>query len=201
MTEDEGAQRRALRRVTDAERERVAEQVREAASDGRLGLDEIDERLGSALAARTRAELDVVLSDLGDDSTEPDTRRTDEVISAEGSPVERVGRWLVPPRLVVKARMSSVQLDFTEANFSGRTCHIDVDISASSLRLVIPADVAVDVGVTPRFSSVTIKVPDRPSEPRAVIRVEGNVNTGSVVVARPGWWRRRQLRKITRQSG
>jgi Domain of unknown function (DUF1707) len=51
-------------RVGDAERTRTVELLKEAHADGYLGLDEVDERLSGALAARTRAELDQLVADL-----------------------------------------------------------------------------------------------------------------------------------------
>jgi hypothetical protein len=51
-------------RVGDAERETVASQLREHYADGRLTLDELNDRLDLALAAKTRADLDSVLVDL-----------------------------------------------------------------------------------------------------------------------------------------
>jgi hypothetical protein len=51
-------------RVGDAEREAVASQLREHYADGRLTLDELNERLDQAFAAKTRAELLMVTRDL-----------------------------------------------------------------------------------------------------------------------------------------
>ena len=51
-------------RVSDAEREAVAAQLREHYAQGRLSLDELNERLDRAFASRTRADLDAVTSDL-----------------------------------------------------------------------------------------------------------------------------------------
>jgi len=53
-------------RVADADRERALAQLREHAASGRLRLDELDDRSGRVLAARTRAELDAALADLPD---------------------------------------------------------------------------------------------------------------------------------------
>lgn len=195
--EDESA-RNARQRASDAEREAAAERIRTAAFDGRLGLDELDERLGSALTARTRGELAAVTSDL-DDALDQPVAAADE-ITVDGSSVQRVGRWNVPRRLVVKARMSNVVLDFVEAVFDGPTSGIEVDASASALRLVVPDDVAVEVAATPRFSSVNIRLPERRQQPRAVIRLDGAISMSSITVTRPGWWRRRRLRKAARRA-
>ncbi|HLI37927.1 MAG TPA: DUF1707 domain-containing protein [Streptosporangiaceae bacterium] len=51
-------------RVGDAEREAAAGQLREHYADGRLTLEELNERLDAAFAAKTRADLDAVLHDL-----------------------------------------------------------------------------------------------------------------------------------------
>ena len=51
-------------RASDAERERVATLLRDHAAEGRLEVDELDERLRRAYAARTRSELDVLTADL-----------------------------------------------------------------------------------------------------------------------------------------
>jgi hypothetical protein len=51
-------------RVGDADREAVAAQLREHYADGRLTLDELNERLDQAFAAKTRADLNTVLRDL-----------------------------------------------------------------------------------------------------------------------------------------
>ena len=51
-------------RVGDAERESVAAQLREHYGDGRLTLDELNERLDQTFAARTYGELNAVTTDL-----------------------------------------------------------------------------------------------------------------------------------------
>ncbi|MGA9859580.1 MAG: DUF1707 domain-containing protein [Solirubrobacteraceae bacterium] len=51
-------------RASDADREHVAERLRIAATEGRLLAEELDERLGVALSARTYGELDAVVADL-----------------------------------------------------------------------------------------------------------------------------------------
>lgn len=59
----EPADQRHLR-VSDADREQAAEVLRQAAGDGRLTLDELDERLATAYAAKTYADLESVTTDL-----------------------------------------------------------------------------------------------------------------------------------------
>src|SRR6478735_12275601 len=51
-------------RASDAERERVVEALRGHAEAGRLTADELDQRVGAALAAKTRGDLATLLGDL-----------------------------------------------------------------------------------------------------------------------------------------
>jgi hypothetical protein len=50
--------------VSDAERDAVAAELADHLKDGRLQADEFDERVGQAVNARTRGDLDRLLTDL-----------------------------------------------------------------------------------------------------------------------------------------
>ena len=52
------------RRASDAEREAVVSDLRAHAGEGRLGVEELDERIAAALTATTRADLAKLLADL-----------------------------------------------------------------------------------------------------------------------------------------
>jgi Domain of unknown function (DUF1707) len=56
-------------RVSDADRERVAERLREHYAAGRLSADELDERLSAALSAKTFGDLRAVMADLPEPGT------------------------------------------------------------------------------------------------------------------------------------
>jgi hypothetical protein len=56
-------------RVADADREQTVEELREHALAGRLSAEEMEERVGSAYGARTRADLDALRADLPVSST------------------------------------------------------------------------------------------------------------------------------------
>ncbi|MFL5876457.1 MAG: DUF1707 domain-containing protein, partial [Solirubrobacteraceae bacterium] len=51
-------------RSSDRERDEVVTLLRDHAAEGRLSPEELDERVGRALAARTGADLDALLTDL-----------------------------------------------------------------------------------------------------------------------------------------
>jgi hypothetical protein len=70
-------------RASDADREQTADRLREAAGYGRLDPDELEERLETALRAKTYGELAVLTSDLPQRPAEAPTRepawRSEEV--------------------------------------------------------------------------------------------------------------------------
>jgi hypothetical protein len=62
--DDTAAARRGALRVSDAERQTVIEELRQHTGDGRLTLDEFEDRVDEVLRARTRAELDTTTREL-----------------------------------------------------------------------------------------------------------------------------------------
>jgi hypothetical protein len=56
-------------RVADADREQLVDELREHAGAGRLSSEELEQRVGEAYAASTRADLDALRSDLPVSST------------------------------------------------------------------------------------------------------------------------------------
>lgn len=56
----------ATMRVSDADRAEVADRLAQHYGDGRLDQAELDDRLGRAMTAKTRADLDGLLHDLPD---------------------------------------------------------------------------------------------------------------------------------------
>jgi Domain of unknown function (DUF1707) len=67
---------RGALRASDADREHVAERLRQAVTEGRLLTEEFEQRLEASFSARTYAQLDAVLADLpGRRLTAPGKRR------------------------------------------------------------------------------------------------------------------------------
>src|SRR3954447_865664 len=71
-------------RISDADRHQVSELLREAAAEGRLDLDELDQRLEATYAARTYADLVPITVDLPVSGAVP---LPAQVTRAQASPV------------------------------------------------------------------------------------------------------------------
>jgi hypothetical protein len=61
-------------RASDADRERVVERLRRAAAEGRLAVDELEDRVALALAAKTHGDLQALTADLPKSSSKPSSR-------------------------------------------------------------------------------------------------------------------------------
>jgi Domain of unknown function (DUF1707) len=204
-------------RVSDAEREHVVELLRRATGNGSIDLDEFTERVDTALAARTRAELNVVLLDLPG-LTHPDStqvaspvRRTRQAIAPVHdtagseihcvlSSVTRRGEWEVPERLDVQIAMGSAKLDFTETGIGHDVVQIDLDVVAGSVELRVPAGAGVEhhavrlglAGVDDKRRGDD-KKRGRAQDTAPTFVLTGAVRAGTVEIRSPrrGWSKRR----------
>jgi hypothetical protein len=187
---DELASQAGLR-ASHEDRDRAVELLRVAAGDGRLTAEELDERLGAALTARTCGELAALTTDLparpdsvpGAPVLEPkDLAR----IECHGSNVKRDGRWLVPQRMEVRVTGGSVRLDFTEAVILQPSLLIDAEVSDGRLTLVTQPGVVADADeVAAEGSYLKVRAPGGPDVPVILrIQVSGKVSGGHIT-ARP----------------
>jgi DUF1707 SHOCT-like domain len=101
-------------RVSDAEREATATELREHYAAGRLTLEELNERLDKAFAAKTRADLNALMTDLpsarqgaADGSFGPGSERADQ---GTGSDWSGGGAWRSGPVHTVGALLSTFVL-------------------------------------------------------------------------------------------
>jgi hypothetical protein len=191
-------------RVSDAERHAVAEVLRQAAGEGRLDMDELDERLEATYAARTYADLVPLTADLpnrpssalaptaahevaGRPSGHPATLPAYDGSFALMSETRRSGVWQVGDSHWAFALMGSVVLDLRRATFTGRDVVITANAFMGSVEVIVnPHTHAVveGVGVMGSFGEGRAKAPDEagPSDP--VVRVRGVALMGSVELRR-----------------
>ncbi|MFF8233032.1 DUF1707 SHOCT-like domain-containing protein [Streptomyces caelestis] len=181
-------------RASHADRDRVVDVLRVAAGDGRLTLEELDERLEAALSARTVGELAVLTADLPAVVGEMAVEAQEVVrIEQEGSSTRRGDGWVVPRRLEIRSAWGEVTLDFTDAVITRDTLHIDLDMRAGTLKLLTRPGVVVDTdALVTNYSQIKSRgAADAPVLLR--VRITGEITYGQVVVRPPrrGFGRRR----------
>ena len=183
-------------RASYADRDRVVDVLRVAAGDGRLTLEELDERLEAALSARTVGELAVLTANLPEAVGETAVEAQEVVrIEQEGSSTRRGDGWVVPRRLEIRSAWGEVTLDFTDAVITRDTLYIDLDMRAGALKLLTRPGVVVDTGaLVTNYSQIKARAAaDAPVVLR--VRITGEITYGQLVVRPPrrGFGRRRPM--------
>ena len=185
-------------RAADADRDRTAEVLRRAASEGRITFDELDERVSRAYAAKTFADLEAVTSDLPGPGVKPPAPATaryqpQEVPAGTPAPslslaimsgARRAGPWLVPPAYTAVAIMGGVELDLRDARFAAAEVTIRAFCLMGGVSITVPEDMAVDVsgiGIMGGFDH-RASGPGAPGAPH--LRVVGFALMGGVDVRR-----------------
>ena len=183
-------------RASHADRDQVVELLREAAGDGRLSAEELDERLERALTASTYAELASLTTDLpiapGAAVVPPGTGAASVTpkelvrIHVHGSSAQRNGGWVVPKEMDVKVIGGSVVLDFTEAVITQPLLRITAEVRGGGLTLITRPAIVVDADdMEVRGGSVQVPTPPGPGVPVALrVEIAGTVR-GGVIAAGP----------------
>lgn len=148
-------------RASDADRERVAEVLREAVAEGRLDMEEFQDRLDSAYAARTQGELAPLVRDLPR-TTAPagpaEPARADRGWAGRfgGSATSRgavaimsgfvrKGPWTAPRRFTCFAFWGGGEIDLREAYFEDREVEIRCFAIMGGVNVIAPEEAEVDV--------------------------------------------------------
>ncbi|MFE3859336.1 DUF1707 domain-containing protein [Streptomyces goshikiensis] len=179
-------------RASDADRERVVERLRDAVAEGRLDMEEFQERLEAAYASRTYAELEPLTRDLpavggapagaavaagpGQEQAAWPERiggaGTSSTAVAVMSGFQRKGQWTVPARFNAVAFWGGGDLDLREASFSQREVVITCIAVMGGIQITVPPGVEVDVrgiGVMGAFDQRGNPGPLQPGAPRVVV--------------------------------
>ncbi|MFE3191285.1 DUF1707 domain-containing protein [Nocardia sp. NPDC059240] len=197
-------------RVSDVEREHVGRLLQRAVGLGMLSLGEFTERMDTALAAKTRGELNTVLVDLpgvrlvGQPAPAPAApgwvapqprfvtaqrmppAMPGNVIRARFSSVDRKGPWQVPPSISINNLCGSVKLDFTQAVMTTQVVEIHVNDTCGSIELLLPPEATVDLNsIDLMASSAETKVRTGPPIGPLHIIVHGTLRFSSIKAKHP----------------
>ncbi|MFC4909804.1 DUF1707 SHOCT-like domain-containing protein [Actinomadura gamaensis] len=178
-------------RASDADRDRVAQILRDAAGEGRLTLDEVDERLDAVYKAKTYAELEPLTRDLPGAGSAPSAQVGHQVagttaggfvVVPDESPTwttgvaimggfDRKGVWTVPESFTAFAFWGGGDIDLREARFTSRTTRINAVAIMGGIDIIVPDDVNVrvtGVGIMGGFDHLATG-PGVPGAPEIVI--------------------------------
>lgn len=205
---------RAELRASDADRERVADVLREALAEGRLDIEEFNERVDAVYRSRTYGELVPLTRDLPDaghpgakvsmvkrpDSASGEIDWAERVVGGEPSSAgafafwggfRRKGGWTVGKLFTSFAMWGGGEIDLREARFADRDVVIRCFAIMGGIQVTVPPELDVNVkgfGIMGGFEDDATG-PGTPGSPR--VTVTGFALMGGVGVERK---RRKALR-------
>ncbi|MFF8374681.1 DUF1707 domain-containing protein [Streptomyces sp. NPDC015661] len=178
-------------RASDADRDRIADILRDALAEGRLDPEEHSDRIDAVYRAKTVGELEPIVRDLpaartvretepalvwGSDETEGPADNLVAIFSS----TTRKGRWRVSRRTNAFALFGNVEIDLTEAIFAQRLTTINATSIFGNVEVRVPENISMrgsGTGVFGNFEVVTLEGAD-PQAPVVVVNgysVFGNV--------------------------
>ena len=186
-------------RISDSERHQVAEILREAAGEGRLDMDELDQRLEATYAARTYADLVPITLDLPahphqrpvvkpaaalpDVVPGPDRESHFAILSG----LSRKGVWVVPKQMTILALMGGAELDLRRAKFAAPEVVITINAFMGGAQVIVGPSTRVQMegtGIMGGYSGPSGLVDATLDENSPVVRIKGVAIWGGVSVER-----------------
>ena len=186
-------------RASDADRDQVAALLGAAFAEGRLTLEEHDERLQQVLTARTFDDLIPLTADLVPLGPPPTTvsSATPQFVVGNGSitepdrmvavfgGVERKGRWRVRRLSQLTVVFGGADLDLRDADFDAPVVELYVQTCFGGVDVKVPAGITVRDETTHVFGGVDIKNLGEPVEGAPTLVLKGTVFFGGVDVKGP----------------
>ncbi|MFC4607854.1 DUF1707 domain-containing protein [Streptomyces maoxianensis] len=168
-------------RASDADRDRIADILRDALAEGRLDAEEHSERIEAVYRAKTVGELEPIVQDL------PATRRRPDATSYAYGPEEpagpadnliavfssstRKGRWRVGRRTNAFSLFGNIEIDLTEALFGQRLTVINATSIFGNVEVRVPENISLrgsGTGFFGNFEVLTLEAED-PEAPVVVV--------------------------------
>jgi len=196
-------------RVSDAERNKVVDLLREQCSDGRLTLEEFSDRVGDVFNAKTRRELDAAVADLpipveydplpGTMATTSKTPQTGAQSRQSTAPARRrpvrkwivgvwsggkaKGRWRPAEETHVLAFMGGCEVDLRNAEIDGDEVVIKAYAVMGGIDIIVPEGIEVDLDGLAIMGGNDRRIKDVPRLPGTpVVRVWAFSLMGGVTV-------------------
>ncbi|MFE5583677.1 DUF1707 domain-containing protein [Kitasatospora sp. NPDC056531] len=179
-------------RVSDADRERVAELLRDAYAEGRLDADEHAERIGAAYAAKTFGDLVPLTRDLpahrplsfekppldapaqapAPTQLPPARQESPSVVAIFGG-AARKGRWRVGSHLTAFTMFGGVEIDLSDAVFESPEVEITVTAIFGGVEIRVPENVSLHGSGVGIFGGFDVREQTAADPYAPVVRVKG----------------------------
>ncbi|MBV8989869.1 MAG: DUF1707 and DUF2154 domain-containing protein [Solirubrobacterales bacterium] len=178
-------QRRGDTRASDRDRDDTLKQLSDAASDGRITLQEYSGRADRALSARMVSELANLTADLQRDFSLP--AEGPERLTAIAGNESRKGRWRVPPQLAARSLLGDCHIELQNAVLTSHVTTIDAHALLGAITIFVPDGVEVRLSGIAILGakSATVKTTALPNAPIIDVRATAILGNVTVRSARP----------------
>ena len=178
-------------RASDAERDATVERLSRAAGDGRLTLEEFSQRMEQATAAKTRAELDRLVTDL---PAEP------AVAGAVAAPAPAPATWHVSPvgglrvsgpwrmgrHVIVASIVGGTRLDLSEAQLAAPEVTLTTVSLVGGTRIMVPPGIRVEASGFSLVGGTRVEGGPEPGPGAPTVYIRAFSLVGGVRIQRSG---------------
>nr|WP_241028032.1 DUF1707 domain-containing protein [Streptomyces verrucosisporus] len=188
-------------RASDADRDRVAEILREALAQGRLDAGEHAERIDAVYRARTMGELRPLVRDLpagreaAPQSGRPASGGDDDHVIAVFGGASRKGRRRVGARTTAFALFGGVEIDLTEALFERRELVVNATAVFGGIEIKVPENVTLRGSGSGIMGGYDVEARESEDPDAPVVVVRGAAVFGGVEAKAKRGKRLRDLRR------
>ena len=174
----------------------MAERLREAAGDGRIDLEELEERLEKAFSAKTYGDLEPLTADLPSPGSSPVVGPSKEPATVEpltlktgAGDITQDGYWVVPARIQAVSRMGNIKIDFTRAECHQTEIVLDVNAGIGNVTVIVPHGWSVRThSLRVAVGSVRNRATEPPAAGSPTLEVTGRASMGDVRIRYPNRW-------------
>jgi hypothetical protein len=181
--------------VTERDREATVETLQHAAADGRLPLHEFSERIGTALTAETRDQLEAAAAGVAAAAPVGSTHAVSSIVTFFGHR-RQIGRWRLPGALRVCGLFGDIYIDLRGAVVNDEVAEISALTLFGNLCVDVPEGVEVELTGFDVLGDRELRlapVPRRSGTPLIRMRAYGllgdiYVRTPADGEQPPSWW-------------
>jgi hypothetical protein len=176
-------------RASDAERDECVERLRDAAGEGRLTLEEFSDRMEEASTAKTRAELDRLVTDLPASTATGGTA----TVRSSGAPTWHVspigglsvsGPWRMGRHVVVISLIGGADVDLTQAELAARDVTLTKVSIIGGVRARIPNGIRVDASGLSLLGGTAVEGAPDPGAGAPTIHIRAFAVIGGIRIRR-----------------
>jgi Domain of unknown function (DUF1707)/Cell wall-active antibiotics response 4TMS YvqF len=176
-------------RASDAERDATVERLSRAAGDGRLTLEEFSQRMDRATEAKTRGELDRLVTDLPAETAGAGAVAGQAPATWHVSPVGGLrvsGPWRMERHVIVASIVGGARIDLSEAQLAAPEVTLTKVSLVGGTRITVPPGIRVDASGFSLVGGTRVQGGPEPGPGAPTVHVRAFSLVGGIRIYRSG---------------